>query len=165
MALMSAMMFGSLSMAARAWDGGEAKAADVSSMRQAQEFLREQLEAEHAAARQERSPSCRCCSTGRATKSAMRRRCRRACRTGAPTSFGSPSCKNGDKSQLVLERTIPDPAATQNPEFGADAEHSVLADDIAELHVSYFGRDPNAADRRQSDAGATAGTTSNVCRS
>ena len=53
--------------------------------------------------------------------------------------------QRGDKSQLVLERTIPDPAATQNPEFTA-AEHSVLADGIAELRVSYFGRDANAND-------------------
>ena len=53
--------------------------------------------------------------------------------------------RNGDKSQLVLERTIPDPAATENPEF-TDAEHSVLAEGIAELRVSYFGRDANAAD-------------------
>ena len=53
--------------------------------------------------------------------------------------------RNGDKSQLVLERTIPDPAATENPGF-TDAEHSVLAEDIAELRISYFGRDANAAD-------------------
>ena len=45
----------------------------------------------------------------------------------------------------MLERTIPDPAATQNPEFTA-AEHSVLADGIAELRISYFGRDANAND-------------------
>ena len=72
-------------------------------------------------------------------------RCRRACRKAARTSSGWRSCRRGDKSQLVLERTIPDPAATQNPEFTA-AEHSVLADGIAELRVSYFGRDANAND-------------------
>src|SRR6266536_3507988 len=47
LALMSAVMFGSLSMAGRTWDGGEAKVAEVSAMRQAQEFLREQLAAEY----------------------------------------------------------------------------------------------------------------------
>ena len=46
LALMSSLMFGSLSMAARSWDGGEAKAEAVSAMRQAQSFLREQLAAE-----------------------------------------------------------------------------------------------------------------------
>jgi general secretion pathway protein J len=53
--------------------------------------------------------------------------------------------RNGDKSQLVQERLIPDPSALQEPEF-RDAERSVLADDIAELKVSYFGRDANAAE-------------------
>ena len=43
----------------------------------------------------------------------------------------------GDKSQLVLERMIPDAAALQAPEF-RDAERSVLADGIAELQDRLF---------------------------
>ena len=46
LALISSLMFGSLSMAARSWDGGEAKVEQVSSMRQTQTFLREQIGAE-----------------------------------------------------------------------------------------------------------------------
>ncbi len=53
--------------------------------------------------------------------------------------------RDGDKSRLVLERTYPDPTALENPQFN-DAERSVLADGIAELKISYFGRDANAAD-------------------
>ena len=53
--------------------------------------------------------------------------------------------RSGEKSQLVQERAIPDLAALQEPEF-RDAERSVLADDIAELAIGYFGRDANAAD-------------------
>ena len=45
LALIAALLTGSLSMAARSWDGGETKAGDVASMRQAQTFLREQLTA------------------------------------------------------------------------------------------------------------------------
>src|SRR5206468_3318632 len=43
LALMSAVMFGSLSFAGRSWDGGEAKAAQVSEMRQTEQFLRAQI--------------------------------------------------------------------------------------------------------------------------
>ena len=58
MALIASLLFGSLSMAARTWDGGEAKAGDVSSMRQAQAFLREQIEAE-LPLRVKKATSCR----------------------------------------------------------------------------------------------------------
>jgi len=51
----------------------------------------------------------------------------------------------GDKSQLVEERVVPDTAALQEPEFN-EAERSVLADDIAELKIGYYGRDANAAE-------------------
>ena len=53
--------------------------------------------------------------------------------------------REGDKSRLVLERTYPDPTALEHPTF-TDAERSVLAEGIAELSISYFGRDANAAD-------------------
>ena len=53
--------------------------------------------------------------------------------------------RNGEKSQLVQERIDSRLAALQAPEF-RDAERSVLADDIAELKIGYFGRDANAAD-------------------
>ena len=59
LALMAAVLFGSLSLAARSWDGGEAKAVEVSEMRQTQQFLREQLAAAVSAARSARRSSCR----------------------------------------------------------------------------------------------------------
>ena len=39
LALMAAVLAGSVSLSAKSWDGGETKAAEVSEMRQAQEFL------------------------------------------------------------------------------------------------------------------------------
>ena len=123
----------------------------MSSMRQAQEFLREQIAAELPlrvkkgaelplmfAGEQRRDPLC----GGAAAARAGRRRLLLPARRRA---------SDGDKSQLVLERTIPDPAATQNPEF-RDAEHSVLADGIAELRdlaISAATRMPPTPTRRR----------------
>jgi hypothetical protein len=53
--------------------------------------------------------------------------------------------RNGDQSQLVQERVVPDVNALQEPEF-TDTQRSVLAEGIAELRIAYFGRDPDAAE-------------------
>jgi len=144
LALISGMLFGSLSMGARAWDGGEAKAADVSSMRQAQAFLREQIEAE-LPLRVKKGAELPLMFAGESNEIRYAAALPPRVQDGGAYFFRLAVAKNGEKSQLILERTIPDPAATQNPEF-TDAEHSVLADGIAELKVSYYGRDANAAD-------------------
>ena len=47
LALLSSVMFGALSFAGRSWDGGEAKAAQVSEMRQTEQFLRAQIGAQY----------------------------------------------------------------------------------------------------------------------
>jgi general secretion pathway protein J len=144
MALIAALMFGSLSMAARSWDGGEAKADQVSSMRQAQAFLREQIEAE-LPLRLKKVVELPLMFAGERDEIRYVAAMPPRVQEGGAYFFRLAVMRNGEKSQLVLERKIPDPAATQNPEF-TDAEHSVLADGIAELRVSYFGRDANAAD-------------------
>jgi general secretion pathway protein J len=144
LALIASLMFGSLSMAARSWDGGEAKAEAVSSMRQAQSFLREQIEAE-LPLRVKKAAELPLMFAGERDEIRYAAALPPRVQEGGAYFFRLAVMRNGDKSQLVLERTIPDPAATQNPEFNS-ADHTVLADDIAELHVSYFGRDANAAD-------------------
>jgi len=144
MALIASLLFGSLSMAARSWDGGEAKVGDVSSMRQAQAFLREQIEAE-LPLRVKKSDELPLMFAGEHDEIRYAAALPPRVQEGGAYFFRLAVVQAGDKSQLVLERTIPDPAATQNPEFTA-AEHSVLADGIAELRVSYFGRDANAND-------------------
>jgi general secretion pathway protein J len=53
--------------------------------------------------------------------------------------------REGDKSLLVQERVVPEPGALDDPDFH-DAARSVLAEGIAELRISYYGRDPGAAD-------------------
>ena len=47
LALMSTVLFGALGFAGRSWEGGEAKAEQVGSMRLAEGFLRSQLESAH----------------------------------------------------------------------------------------------------------------------
>jgi general secretion pathway protein J len=144
MALIASLMYGSLSMAARSWDGGEAKATEVSSMRQAQAFLREQIAAE-LPLRVRKAVGLPLMFAGERDEIRYAAALPPRVQEGGAYFFRLAVMRDGDKSQLVLERTIPDPAATQNPEFNA-AEHTVLADGIAELHVSYFGRDANAGD-------------------
>jgi general secretion pathway protein J len=144
LALIASLMFGSLSLAARSWDGGEAKAVEVSSMRQAQTFLREQIEAA-LPLRLKKVAELPLMFAGERDEIRYAAALPPRVQEGGAYYFRLAVARNGEKSQLVLERTIPDPSATQAPEF-TDAEHSVLADGIAELHVSYFGRDANAAD-------------------
>lgn len=143
-ALMASVMFGSLSMAARSWDAGEAKAGEVSSMRLTQEFLREQVGA-MLPLRVKKAVELPLMFEG--SRDEMRYAAALPARVqeGGAYFFRLVVAKSGEKSQLVLERTIPDPTATQPPEFDG-AERSILADGIAELAVSYFGRDAGSAD-------------------
>ena len=144
LALMSAVMFGSLSMAGRTWDGGETKVEEVSAMRQAQEFLREQLSAEYPL-RMRKVAELPLLFAGERDELRYAAALPPRVVDGGVYYFRLAVAKSGDKSQLILERLIPDAGALQEPEF-RDAERSVLADGIAELRVSYFGRDPDAAD-------------------
>ncbi len=144
LALMSAVMFGSLSMAGRTWDGGEAKVAEVSAMRQTQEFLREQLSAEYPL-RLRKVAEVPLLFAGERDEMRYAAALPPRVVDGGVYYFRLVVAKSDDKSQLILERLIPDPGALQEPEF-RDAERSVLADGVAELHISYFGRDPDAGD-------------------
>ena len=144
LALMSAVMFGSLSMAGRAWDGGEAKVGEVSAMRQTQEFLREHLSAEYPM-RLRKVAEMPLLFAGAHDEMRYTAALPPRVVDGGVYYFRLALARSGDKSQLILERLIPDAAALQEPEF-RDAERSVLADGIAELRLSYFGRDPDAAD-------------------
>jgi general secretion pathway protein J len=51
-------------------------------------------------------------------------------------------------SPLTLERIVPDVNAAQVPDFN-QADRSILAQDIAEIRIGYFGRDANSADADQ----------------
>ena len=144
-AMIAALLTGSLSMAARTWDGGDKKAGDVASMRQAQEFLREQLTAE-LPLRLKKVVEMPLMFSGEHDEIRYAAALPPRVQEGGAWFFRLAVAKDGDKSRLVLQRTYPDPTALENPQFSADAERSVLAEGIAELTISYFGRDENATD-------------------
>ena len=156
MAGMASILFGSLSLAARSWDGGEAKAGQVSDMRaDADVSARPDLRAV-SAADVEGGRAAAAVRGGAATRCATPRCCPSASRAGGVYYFRLAVVRTGEKSQLVQERIVPDLAALQEPEF-RDAERSVLADGIAELTIGYFGRDAERRRRRRADVARSLG--------
>lgn len=144
LALMAAMMFGSLSFAGRSWDGGEAKVAQVNDMRQTSEYLRAQLESQFPLrARKVVEFPMRFAGSRNEIRYAAALPSRVA--EGGVYYFALKVVREGDKSLLVQERVIPDPDAQDEPDF-RDASRSVLAEGVGDLRISYFGRDPGAAD-------------------
>jgi general secretion pathway protein J len=143
LALMSSVLYGSLSLSAKSWDRGGAKADQASDMRQTGEFLRQALAAEHPL-RLHKAVDQPLYFAGASDSLAF------AASTpgrvgGGIYYFRIALAPGGESSKLLLSRTIPDYAAQKQPSFdGADA--SVLADGIAQVRFSYFGRDPDAAD-------------------
>ena len=145
MAGIASILYGSLALAARSWDGGEAKADQVSDMRSALAYLRTQL-SEQYPQRMWKTPELQLLFAGERDELRYAAVLPERVAGGGVYYFRLAVDRAGDKSQLVQERMIPDTFALQAPEFTTDAERSVLADDIAELKISYFGRDANAAE-------------------
>jgi general secretion pathway protein J len=144
MACIAAVMFGSLSLAARTWDSGEAKVMQVSDMRTTQNYLRAQIGAQYPQ-RMWKMVGFPLLFGGDSSEIQFAAPLPARVVEGGVYLFRVSVAKNGDKSQLVQERVIPDITATQEPDFH-DAERSVLAEGIAEVKIGYFGRDPDAAD-------------------
>lgn len=144
LALIASLLTGSLTMAARSWDGGETKAGEVASMRQAQAFLREQLTAE-LPLRLKKVVEMPLMFAGERDEIRYAAALPPRVQDGGAWFFRLAVARDGDKSRLVLERTYPDPTALENPQF-TDAERSILAEGIAELRISYLGRDASATD-------------------
>lgn len=143
LALMSSVLYGSLSLSATSWDRGEAKAEQAGDMRQTGEFLRQALAAEHPL-RLHKAVDQPLYFAGASDSLAF---------AGATPGrvgggiyyFRIGLAPSGESSKLLLSRVIPDYSALKAPSFDA-ADASVLADGIAQLKFSYFGRDPDASD-------------------
>ena len=144
MAVISALLFGSLSLAARSWDGGEAKAREVSDMRATQSYLRAQIGAQHPQ-RLWKAEGLPLIFSGTADEVRYAAALPERVAEGGVYYFRVAIARVGERSALVQERVISDVNAATAPEF-RDAERSVLAEDIAELKLTYFGRDPGAND-------------------
>lgn len=143
LALMSSVLYGSLSLSATSWDRGQAKAEQAADMRQAGEFLRQALAAEHPL-RLHKAVDQPLYFSG--ANDAL------AFAAAAPGRVGGgiyyfriALAPGGESSRLSLSRAMPDYAALKPPSFDG-ADQSVLADGIAQVRFSYFGRDPDAND-------------------
>jgi general secretion pathway protein J len=142
-ALMSGVLYGALGYAGRSWEGGEAKAEATSSMRLAHGFLRAQLEGQHPL-RMRKMADFPLMFVG--SRDELRYAAPLPARItgGGVWYYRLAVVKEDAKSRLVLERIVPDVDAGRLPEFD-EADRSVLAEDIGEIRISYFGRDAGAA--------------------
>jgi general secretion pathway protein J len=143
LALMSAVLFGSLKLSATSWDKGEAKTDRSNEMRLTEDFLRKTLTSQHplrlhkAAERPlyfngaQDSISFAAVPPGRAA-------------TGM-YYFRVMLTGGMEGQRLSLLRVIPDASETEPPGFdGADS--SILAEGIAQMKIGYYGRDKDAAE-------------------
>lgn len=142
LALISSVLYGSLSLAGTSWNRGEAKAQQTAEMRLTEDFLRNTLTSQHPLRLHKVATQplyFQGSSDTLAYAAAL------SGRAGAGMYyFRVAVTANGDSSRLTLSRVIPDYSATAIPDFGTD--FSVLADRIAEIHFGYFGRDSGASD-------------------
>jgi len=143
-ALMSAVLFGSLRLAARSWDGGETKAAQTSDMRQAEQFLREHL-ASQLPQRLRKVVEFPLLFAGARDELRYTASLPERVEEGGVYYFKLSVAKDLERSPLVLDRVAPDLDGTADIDF-TSAERTVLAEDIAELRVEYLGRDAGSAD-------------------
>ncbi len=144
-ALMSAVLFGSLRLAGRTWDAGEAKAEANSGMRLAGDYLRTQLSAQHPQ-RMRRITEFPLLFSGKGDELRFAAPLPGRVGVGGMWYYRLALVEGAGKgkSALVLERMVPDVNATTMPEFNS-ADRSVLADDVASLKIGYFGRDRGAS--------------------
>ena len=142
---MSAVLAGTLRLAGRSTDAGDAKAEATSGMRLAGDFLRTQLGAQHPQRMRKVAEFPLLFGGGRDD---VRFTAPLPGRVGLGGMWyyrlAIAPVPGKRETALVLERMIPDLDALAMPAF-EDAERSVLADDIKEVEFSYFGRDRGAA--------------------
>ena len=144
LALLSAVLYGSLGFAGTTLDRGEAKVDATSGMRLAQAFLRANLEEQHPL-RMRKIVEWPLVFAGEQEELRYAAVLPARVASGGVWFYRLSVKRDEARTPLVLERMLPDLAAAQAPEF-TNAERSVLAQDIASLKIGYFGRDPGAAD-------------------
>ena len=144
-ALMSAVLYGSLQLAGRTWDAGEAKAESNAGMRLAGDYLRGQLSTQHPQRMRKIVEYPLLFGGGR---DEVRFSAPLPGRVGVGGMWyyrlAVEDVAGKNRRALVLDRMIPDVNATTMPTF-ASSERSVLADDVASIKIGYLGRDRNAS--------------------
>ena len=144
MAAIAALLYGSLSLAARTWDGGEAKMQQVSDLRTTQTYLRAQIAAQYPQ-RMWKIADLPILFSGERDEIRYAAALPSRVAEGGVYYFRLAVVRSGERSLLVQERVVPDANALEEPQF-RDAERSILAENIAELRIAYYGRAVNAAD-------------------
>jgi general secretion pathway protein J len=144
LALMSALLAGTLRLAGRSTDAGDAKAEATSGMRLAGEYLCAQFESQHPQRMRKVQEFPLLFGGGRDD---VRFTAPLPGRVGLGGMWYYrlvvAPVPGKREPALVLERVIPDLDALAMPAFN-DPERSVLADDVREVEFAYFGRDRNA---------------------
>jgi general secretion pathway protein J len=143
LALMAGILYGALGFAGTASDKGEAKADANAGMRLAEAFLRAQLETQHPL-RLRKVAEFPLLFAGERDDLRYAAPLPARVATGGVWYFRLTVARDDPRSPLVLERVVPDVNAARPPEFAADVDRSVLAQDIAEIRIGYFGRDAGA---------------------
>ena len=143
LALMSGVLYGALGFAGRSWEGGETKADDAASMRLSHAFLRAQLESQHPL-RMRKMVEFPLVFAGSRDELRYAAPLPPRISGGGIWYYRLAIAREGDKNRLVLERQVPDLEANSLPEFDR-TDRSILAEDIEELRISYFGRDSGAS--------------------
>jgi general secretion pathway protein J len=143
LAVMASILYGALGYAGRSWEGGEAKTEATAGMRLSHGFLRAQLESQHPM-RMRKMPDHPLLFNG--TRDELRFAAALPARVsgGGIWYYRLRVAGENDQSRLVLERSLPDVDAAALPEFDK-SERSILAEDVKELRVGYFGYDTAAA--------------------
>jgi general secretion pathway protein J len=141
-ALMGSVLMGSLRLAGRSWDGGEAKVEQVAEMRQSQNFLRNQI-AEMYPKHMRKIAELPVLFVGKAEEMRYVAPLPERVVEGGIMYFRLALRQDGEVSQLVLQRMLPDADALQLPEFD-DAQTTVLADAVDAFKIAYYGREPGA---------------------
>ena len=144
MAVIAALLYGSLSLAARSWDGGEAKMQQVGDLRTTQTYLRSQLSSAYPQ-RMLKIAEFPLLFTGERDEMRYAAALPPRVAEGGVYYFRLTVVRDGNRSLLVQERMIPDVNALEVPEF-RDADRSILAEGVAEVRIAYFGRPAGSAD-------------------
>ena len=142
LAILSGVLFGSVRLAGRSTDAGTTKATDSATMRLVQQFLRANLEAQHPL-RMRKMVDWPLVFAGANDELRYAAPLPARVAGGGIWLFRLVVRTDDARSPLVLERMIPDLSAAALPEF-ANADRSVLAENIASLRIGYFGRDADA---------------------
>jgi len=144
LALLAAVLGGALNLASTSLDRGEAKVEDTSGMRLTQAFLRANLESQHPL-RMRKIVELPLLFAGEREELRYTAQLPPRVAGGGIWLYRLALARNDARSPLVLERVMPDLNAASQPELN-EPERSVLAQDIAELKLGYFGRDAGAND-------------------